>query len=81
MCGRCCHWRNAQGKLIKCKHLVKLGNGKTLCRIYHKRLGSRIGTINFEDKRVNVYCIEREKSPLDYKDCPFNTGKPMFDGD
>jgi len=59
----------------KCKHLVRLPGGKTLCRVYKKHLG----TILDHDKKTGekVVCIQRELSPIDYLDCPFNTNKPL----
>jgi hypothetical protein len=38
MCGYCCHFF-ANGEIRKCKHLVTQSNGRTLCRIYPRRLG------------------------------------------
>ena len=72
-CGLCCHFL-ADGKYRKCKHLIKLGNGKTLCRIYNKRLG----TIIYKTKDGQLFhCIDRMQSKVDYPGCPYNTGKPI----
>lgn len=67
-CGKCCHVL-VDGKLIKCKHLVKLSNGKTLCRHYNNRLGQRIAG--------KYVCGPRETSCFDYPECPFNTNKEI----
>ncbi len=70
-CGRCCYLM-IDGKPVKCKHLVKLKSGTTLCRIYKKRIGEVIGQ--------GFKCGYIEASPYDYKECPFNTGRPLFNG-
>lgn len=67
-CGKCCHVLY-NGKLIKCKNLVKLANGKTLCRNYHNRLGTYICE--------RYVCGSRAGSAFDYPDCPFNCGKEI----
>ena len=73
-CGRCCHYE-LNGVIKKCKHLVRTKDG-TLCRIFHKRLG----TIIDKDKEGNVVkCMLRAQAPYDYKDSPLNTDKPIFD--
>lgn len=69
-CGRCCHYI-IDGRIKKCKHLVKI-KGKTLCRIYNKRLGQ---VIDKDSKGNKIICINREDSPIDYVDCPYNTNK------
>lgn len=72
-CGQCCHYVLG-GRVRRCKHLVKLKTGKTLCRIYKRRMGKIIDT--FDGK--SVVCIARSDSPYDFKDCPYNTGgKPI----
>lgn len=63
-CGKCCYIYDDKGK-HKCKHLVILSNGKTLCRIYNKRLGQLTG---YGDAR----CFEREVVRKNYSNCPFN---------
>ena len=75
-CGKCCYYK-IDGKIKKCKHLVKLPNGKTLCRIYKKRLGTIIDKT--KDGKV-VRCVLRKDSKFDYEGCPFNTNKPRFEG-
>lgn len=72
-CGTCCHYY-IDGKFKKCKHLVKLNDGKTLCRIYNGRLG----TVLDKDSEGNfIRCIMRKDSPFDYPGCPYNTDKPV----
>jgi hypothetical protein len=63
MCGKCCHYI-LDGKLVKCKHLVRLPSGKTLCRIYKTRLGTSIGP-----GRV---CAQRERRHENFDGCPYN---------
>jgi len=65
MCGRCCHFP-VNGKIVKCKHLVKLKEGKTICRIYNKRLHTTIY------KKPLVTCGMRENIALNFKECPYN---------
>lgn len=73
-CGKCCHYL-LDGKLKKCKHLVRFRNGKTLCRVYNSRVGM---TIDTDSKGRRIVCILRSESPVDYPGCPFNMGKPYF---
>jgi len=63
------------GKIKKCKHLIKTKTGKTLCRVYNKRLGIII------DKDANgmIGCVYRDNSKYDYKDCPYNKGKEILE--
>ena len=64
-CGQCCFLRDSNGvPYKKCKHLVVLKSGKTLCRVYNARLGRKIGPIN--------KCTMRENVNINYKDCPWN---------
>ena len=67
-CGVCCHYLK-DGVLTKCKHLVRLPNRSTVCRIYKTRIGTVI------DK--NTRCTFRGSSSFDYKGCPLNTGKEV----
>jgi hypothetical protein len=72
-CGQCCHYEFG-GKVRKCHHLVKLPNGKTLCRIYNRRLGV---VIQKNDDGINhVRCSDRRMVKKNYPGCPFN--KSMF---
>lgn len=67
-CGCCCYLIiNGQPSNIKCKHLVILSSGKTLCRIYNKRLGQAIGFGN--------YCTKRENVKINYPECDWNEGE------
>jgi hypothetical protein len=74
-CGRCCHFF-LDGKLHKCNMLVKLKNGKTLCRIYKTRLGRVLGVA--KDGR-KMLCNNREDVKLDWFCCPFNKGYELVD--
>jgi len=67
-CGRCCHFE-IKGQIKKCKYLVKLPSGKTLCRIYKTRLGKVLFQI---DKDKRVVCVERVNVNKHYKGCPYN---------
>ena len=78
-CGSCCFTNLAKdGKLYpsrkkKCKFMVKLPSGSTVCRVYNKRLG----TVLSEDKFHKTFCGVREGSTFDYEGCPFNTDKKV----
>ena len=58
-CGSCC-WLG-KDRSHKCKFLVLLKNGKTLCRIYKTRLGTYLG--NFDG--LEWYCATKET--MDYQ--------------
>jgi hypothetical protein len=73
-CGRCCHYIK-DGRLKACKHLIRLPSGRTLCRVFAKRLTEVIDTIG--EKQVR--CVMRKDSHFDYENCPFNTDKPRFE--
>lgn len=71
-CGKCCHWI-AEGKVIKCKYLIKLSNDRTLCRIYKNRKGYIMSK--------GMICGDRLNSRWNYEGCPYNElspDKPMF---
>ena len=70
MCGQCCHVLLKDGSIKKCRHLVHLKNGKTLCRVYKKRLGVRIVG--------EWFCNWRVDTTFDFEGCPFNTNKPVL---
>jgi len=79
-CGKCCFYpiaKNSDGSLLMkpCKHLIQLASGKTLCRIYKKRLGTIIG----KDHLGNVYrCIMYNSLNSEIVGCPVNIGnKPL----
>ncbi len=63
MCGKCCHYI-IDGKIFKCKNLIKLSNGKTLCRIYNNRLGYKIAP--------GFKCGLRENFKMNFVGCPYN---------
>ena len=63
-CGRCCYVLK-DGKWVKCRYLVKLSNGKSLCRTYNnKRIGKDCGS--------GARCGFRYQSEWNFKDCPYN---------
>ena len=59
--------KTSQGKLIY--------RNIYTCRIYHQRLGTILAINN---KGQQYICINREDNPYDYKGCPYNTDKPIF---
>ena len=61
--GKCCHYEY-KGVLKKCKYLVYLKGGKTLCRVYRNRIGKKIGDGNV--------CTERTRVNKLYDGCPYN---------
>ena len=68
-CGNCCHYPGKNGKMRKCKHLVRLSSGRTLCRNYRNRLYSEMGT----DEDGNTYfCSMREDVKFNFLGCPYN---------
>lgn len=76
-CGKCCHVIE-DGRVKKCRFLIQLRSGKTLCRKYNTRLGTVIGG----DKAWGIkVCGQRVKGEWDYDGCPFNTGKLKFPED
>jgi len=66
--GQCCHYWH-RGRFNKCKHLVRLPSGKTLCRIYNKRLGTVLAN---RDDGTMIVCSMRNQLPQNFKDCPYN---------
>jgi hypothetical protein len=71
-CGKCCHYLY-HGKEYKCRFLVKLPDGTTVCRIYKNRIGTNI------DGKAR--CGPREQSSFNYEGCDYNIlspNKPMF---
>jgi hypothetical protein len=73
-CGLCCYIEiDGKPSNKKCRHLVILKSGRTLCRIYtnlKNRLGKDLGSGNA--------CVSRKDSPFDYEGCPYNTDKPII---
>jgi len=74
-CGKCCHFIDENNQLRKCRYLIKLPSGKTLCRVYRNRFKVTIAKVG--DKVAK--CLMRKDSPFDYEGCPFNTNKPLFE--
>jgi hypothetical protein len=70
-CGKCCCYMK-RGKVVACKYLIKFKN-ITVCRIYKNRLG--VVTDSFDGNIIQ--CMMRNQSPVDYKGCPMNSGKPI----
>jgi len=70
-CGLCCYLIiDNKPSNKKCRNLVLLKSGTTVCRIYGNRIGTNIGRGNL--------CVNRKDSPFDYEGCPFNLGnKPI----
>ena len=67
-CGACCIPVTPDGIKRKCRFLISLANGKTLCRIYR----NRIGTIVFKDDKGIAICGYREELDKNFPNCPFN---------
>lgn len=75
-CGRCCYY-DLDGKIKKCKNLVRLKSGTTLCRIWTKP--DRIGTVlDTRKDGVDIVCNQIEDIPYSFKGCPFNKEKPLL---
>ena len=80
-CGQCCFLMNQSmvPSDKKCKHLVILKSGRTLCRIYNKRLRHNIGKA--PDGNPN-HCWYREDQKINFKACPYNKpGQPEYEID
>lgn len=64
----------------KCKHLVKMRQGKTLCRKWHERnfkisQGSNLiidWVHGIDGIKRPVICISRLQQPYNYPGCPYN---------
>jgi hypothetical protein len=79
-------YKDGEPYLKKCKHLVRLNNGKTLCREYHKsrsdqtKNGFRIDTMILNGEKKEVFCVWRKSGHWNYKGCPFNIKNvPLFE--
>jgi len=71
-CGSCCYWVD-NGKRIKCRFLMKVGNNKHFCRIYANRLYKKLGNINGKDIICNLRENRHENIYLhDGTPCPYN---------
>lgn len=66
-CGQCCYFI-IEGVTHKCNHLVRLSNGKTLCRVYKTRLGR----ILFQSSEGTTICKKRIEVKTYYPGCPYN---------
>ena len=73
--GMCCH-TTITGKITSCRYLKDLGNGKTKCTIYHRRLGTVIA-VNKETGEYKL-CGMRSEAEYDYDGCELNKGLPSF---
>jgi len=71
-CGKCCHYRDKEGKVKACRYLICIGS-KTHCRIYRGRLGVQI--------YPGLWCCPRSLCLVDFEGCPYNSGKPLFEVD
>ena len=69
-CGKCCYLNNNGVQFSKCKYLLILKNGKTLCRIYKNRLGVEIAKGHF--------CTLRENVTYNFLGCPYNKEGNIF---
>ena len=65
-CGKCCHILTSDGTITnkECQYLIHLSNGKTRCKIYKTRLGTKI------DKTHR--CGMRTDFPFNIPNCPQN---------
>lgn len=70
-CGQCCFFL-VDNVVRRCRFLVSLPSGKTLCRVYNGRKGHTI----YRGETKTILCVECEELPFDFEGCPFNTGKP-----
>lgn len=74
-CGMCCH-TTITGKITSCQYLKDIGNDKSTCTRYNRRLGT-IMAINKKTKKL-ARCNLRKNAEWDYPGCPSNTGLPCF---
>ena len=84
-CGQCCWYvmynENEEPYLKRCKYLVRLRSGTTICKIYAKRKllrtqnGIKIDSFVLRDEPKSIYCMWRGNGQFDYDGCPFNDGK------
>lgn len=73
-CGLCCHYY-FDGVLKPCKYLVRLPSGRSLCRVYRRRLGL---VLDIDGSGRKIVCVYRRASVYDYVGCPLNSDKPLF---
>ena len=62
-CGKCCFIKESNKY---CKYLIRLKNGKTLCRIYNNRIKTKIHS------NPDKYCGMREWQTDIIDGCPYN---------
>ena len=70
--GKCCHLVDPVTKrpgIKTCRFLVKLKDGRAICRIYRNRLGKKLDDINT--------CHNREGVKWDFEGCPYNAGREL----
>lgn len=68
-CGLCCILPDTDPQ-EDCKHLQRLGNGLTLCKIHGKHTGSIIKT-DIPNNKVWI-CNDIMDIPTLFEDCPYN---------
>lgn len=67
-CGACCY-HFIDGKIKKCKFLMRLSSNRTLCRIYDNRLGK----VLYNDKKgFIIVCKNRLDVKKHFPNCPYN---------
>lgn len=67
-CGQCCYYMK-NNKLNRCRFLVKLPSGKTLCRNYKSHVGT---VLCINDDGNTVMCVPRIMWKVNYPNCPYN---------
>jgi hypothetical protein len=67
--GKCCTYM-LDGKLKRCKYLVKLNSNRTLCRVYATRLGRILDTSS--DGKTMIRCMLKKDSSIHYDTCPYD---------
>jgi len=75
-CGACCHYF-LDGKMRKCKFLIRISDRITACRIYDHRLGQIID-ISQKDLGVFVRCVNRSEDQRLFLGCPLNRSANCF---
>lgn len=75
-CGKCCHIV-IDDIDYPCKYLIFNDDGTTKCKIYHRRLGTRMIAKGNPKSKIKFYCSIRVHSKWDYEDCPYNTDKDI----
>lgn len=65
-CGKCCHYNDEAGKRKRCRYLKDTSDGKTMCRIYDRRIGTQLDH--------GIYCNMRSDDHRIIPGCPLNRG-------